>query len=230
MPAKSVLVINANERFLRSVKRYFEARGMGVVTLSRCNVNLAAGARPAVVILDVCARRCAGCDLVSRVRASPLHDVPVLVLSARASLDDKIRCFEAGADDYVAKPVKLRELMLRVQALVRRSAYRKPVFSDATVHIDVASRTLLCGGEPRSLSSAEWSVLSILLEEDRPFARKEIGARLWGRREGTYERTIDRLVVNIRSQVEPVRQAPQYVLTVRGVGYQFSRDTLGKRE
>jgi DNA-binding response OmpR family regulator len=157
--------------------------------------------------------------------------MPIIVLSARTGEMDKVTGLELGAEDYVAKPFSLAELLARVRAALRRGS-RAPVaargeppralhhFGD--VSVDVSARTVTRAGGPVDLTATEFDLLLCLIEaRGVALTREAIFTRVWGPGHHGTPRTIDNFVQQLRTKLEPDPQRPRYVLTVRGVGYRF---------
>jgi two-component system alkaline phosphatase synthesis response regulator PhoP len=183
---------------------------------------------PALVLLDVMLPSLDGFGVCEAVRGRGL-DVPILFLTARSASDDRVRGLELGGDDYLGKPFELRELMLRVRAILRRTQwFRGPspagerlVLGGAV--IDFKSYSAVVGGRGVSLSTKETMILRCLAE--RPgevIARSEILDRVWGYDAFPTSRTIDNFIVRLRRVLEPDPQNPRYIHTVRGTGYRLT--------
>jgi len=179
-----------------------------------------------LLILDLMLPNVDGMDIAIEVRRSR-PDVPILMLTARAEEETKLRGFAAGVDDYLTKPFSMDELVARVKALLRRSrvealrseAPPEIVFGD----LRMATRDFRCwvDGEEIDLRPKEFSLLATLAAEPgRLFTRLELAERVWGYTHLGDTRTIDTHVKNVRRKVED-RSAYRYVETVRGVGYRF---------
>jgi len=162
---------------------------------------------------------------VREVRA--VRDVPVLMLTARAGEEDRIRGLELGADDYVTKPFSPRELVLRAQAILRRGRADglddgRAAFGGGELVIDDDRREAVVRGEPVALTPTEWGLLAALAgTPGRVFSRFELINRVRGYEFEGYERTIDSHVKNLRRKVELDPHEPRIVETVLGGGYRL---------
>ncbi len=150
--------------------------------------------------------------------------MPIIVLSARTGEMDKVTGLELGAEDYVAKPFSLAELLARVRAALRRGAAEPPppahVFGE--IRIDVNARTVLRIGAPVDITATEFDVLMCLVEaRGRALSRDAIFRKVWGPNHHGTPRTIDNFMQQLRSKLEADPQAPKHLVTVRGVGYRF---------
>jgi two-component system alkaline phosphatase synthesis response regulator PhoP len=159
------------------------------------------------------------------------NNVPVLFLTARSDLDDRVRGLEAGGDDYLAKPFSLKELLLRVSAIVRRtSGYRERAEAAATLafegnEVDFRSyRGRAWDGEEHALTHKEAMILRTLSDrEGEVVSREEILEAVWGYEVFPSTRTIDNFILRLRRRFERDAEAPRHLHTVRGVGYRFTR-------
>ena len=195
---------------------------------------------PDLVILDVMLPSGSGLDICRRLRAEK-RDLPVLLLTARAAEKDCLRGFEAGADDYVVKPFSMRELMARVQALLRRRGIvatrerRQPAEAAPRRDDDRATPSAACvfrstrtgarsskTAPPISLSRKEFDLLSFMAaNRGRVFDRQTLLSRVWGEDCYVDDRTVDVHIRWLREKLEETPARPELLLTVRGVGYKF---------
>lgn len=184
-----------------------------------------------LVILDVMLPGLDGFALCERARAEG-HDVPVLFLTARGTADDRIRGLEAGGDDYLAKPFHLRELLLRVAAILRRRTWYGDTGTTGEVldfggnRFDFRTfRGRSWDGTEQALTHKEAMILKALAErEDEVVSREAILERVWGYELFPSTRTIDNFIVRLRRRFEPEPERPRHIHTVRGVGYRFTRE------
>jgi DNA-binding response OmpR family regulator len=185
--------------------------------------------RPDLVVLDLMLPGLPGLDLLRRMRADA-DTTPVVVLSARGDEEDRIVGLEVGADDYLVKPFSPRELVLRVQGLLRRDEQlkgtnllpRKVVRGPLTV--DTGSRTATLNGDPVGLTPREFDLLAFLVAHPgQAFGRRDLLRRVWGWDFGD-DSTVMVHVRRLREKVEVDPSDPQLVLTVRGLGYRFADD------
>ena len=180
-----------------------------------------------LVILDIMLPGLDGLTLLTALRRESRNtDVPVLLLTARREESDKVLGLESGADDYLAKPFGVRELMARARALMRRpratadpAASGKPaVVRD--LEVDPARRRATVGGREVELTSHEFDLLYLLASHPGVvFSREALLARIWKGDTFVTDRSVDALVKRVRKKIEPDQSAPTYVLTVWGTGY-----------
>jgi two-component system alkaline phosphatase synthesis response regulator PhoP len=183
---------------------------------------------PALLVLDVMLPNMDGFELCERLRAAG-SEVPILFLTARNENEDRVRGLELGGDDYLGKPFDLRELILRVRAILRRAQWlREPpragarlVLGEAVV--DFARFTATVGGRETRLSTKETLILRCLTERaGEVVSRAEILDRVWGYDAFPTTRTIDNFVVRLRRILEPDPAEPRFLHTIRGTGYRLT--------
>lgn len=169
----------------------------------------------AAVVLDLGLPRQDGLDVLRAVRRAR-NDVPILVLTARDSVPDRIRGLDLGADDYVVKPADLHELAARLRALVRRAhGHPQDVLAVRDIVLDPASRTVLKAGEPVALSTREFDLLhTFMLSAGRVLTREQLEQQLysWGRE--VESNAVEVHIHNLRRKLDP-----SLIHTIRGVGY-----------
>ncbi|HKO58435.1 MAG TPA: response regulator transcription factor [Thermoanaerobaculia bacterium] len=175
-----------------------------------------------LLLLDLTLPRLDGIDLCRRVRmARP--SLPILVLTARGSEDEKVRGLEAGADDYVTKPFGARELLARVDALARRSAAmpREPeVLELDGCRIDLGLLQARRNGAPLPITPREAGILRWLYRhKGRAVPRHELLGQVWGASEELETRTVDMTIANLRQKIEADPAAPRIIVTIKGAGY-----------
>jgi DNA-binding response OmpR family regulator len=179
-----------------------------------------------LIVLDVMLPKIDGFDVCRQIRAQ--SSVPIIMLTAKAEEFDKVLGLELGADDYITKPFSMREFRSRVKAVLRRSDLlreeqrdEEPIEADE-LRIDFAKRTVEIRSEPVRLTYVEFEILSILARNPgRVFSRTMLLDRLWGDSAFRDPRTIDVHIRHLREKVERDPKEPEYLFTVRGVGYHF---------
>jgi len=184
-----------------------------------------------LVVLDVMMPRLDGLEVCRRLRAK--STVPIIMLTARAEEVDKVVGLELGADDYITKPFSLREFRSRVKAALRRSSWAKrnqELADDEPLEVgelrmDFAKRTVKLRGEDVQATYVEFEILKALAcNPGRVFTREMLLTRIWGDSAFRDPRTIDVHIRHLREKIEQDAKDPEYLFTVRGVGYRF-RDT-----
>jgi DNA-binding response OmpR family regulator len=182
-----------------------------------------------LVVLDVMMPRMDGLEVCRRLRAR--SSVPIIMLTAKSEEIDKVLGLELGADDYITKPFSMREFRSRVKAALRRSGMaqsdedaERPVESRG-LRIDPAKRTVTLEGEAIATTFVEFEILNALARSPgRVFTRDMLLSRVWGDSAYRDPRTIDVHIRHLREKLEADAKEPDYIFTVRGVGYRF-RDT-----
>jgi DNA-binding response OmpR family regulator len=187
-------------------------------------LRLALDENPDLVVLDLMLPTVDGFDLLAAVRERS-RAAPVLVLSARSEIRDKVEALGLGADDYVTKPFSLLELVARIRACLRRPTWtegagRQVRFSD--IEIGLQDRSVKRNGVEVPLTAREFDLLAFLVSKPgRIFSRGHLLTAVWGYDyEGT-ERTVDNFIRRLRVKLERNPRRPRHFLTVRGVGYRF---------
>jgi DNA-binding response OmpR family regulator len=221
-----VVVIEDDAVVSGTLTLYLEQAGLDVTVAEDGLTGLRLATAPEVgaVVLDLMIPGIAGLELCRRLRQS--STVPILMLTARASEDDRLAGFDVGADDYVPKPFSPREVVARVQALLRRGghAHSAPVATTTVgeLEVDLWARQARMSGRAVALTATEFRLLAALARHPgRIFTRDELVARIFGPDYEGLDRTIDAHVTNLRRKLEPAAE-PRYVLTAHGLGYRLA--------
>jgi DNA-binding response OmpR family regulator len=223
--AATVLVVEDERKLRELVRSYLERAGFAVLSTESGAeaITMAAAAAPDLVILDLGLPDVPGESVLRELRAA--GPVPVLMLTAMSSESDRIRGLELGADDYVTKPFSPRELVLRVQAILRRGGQtdEQGVTSyGGVLVIDEPKRQVQVSGQAVALTPTEWGVLVALASvPGRVYSRLELINRVRGHEFEGYERTVDSHVKNLRRKLGDDPANPQIVQTVLGGGYRL---------
>jgi DNA-binding response OmpR family regulator len=228
LSGKRVLVVEDDPSIAIGLRINLESEGY-VVHLAEdgeAGLELARTIDPDLIVLDVMLPKRNGLEVLHDLRAEG-RTMPIIILSAKAAEMDKVAGLELGAEDYVAKPFSLAELLARVRAALRRGHAVAPperrkgiVFGD--VEVDVAARNVKRAGEPVEMTAREFDVLVCLVNErGRVLSRDDIFRRVWGPRHHGTPRTVDNFIQQLRAKLEVDPQEPAYIQTVRGVGYRF---------
>ena len=227
--AATVLVVEDERKLRDLVRSYLERAGFTVLSADSGAeaIIMAASSAPDLVILDLGLPDVPGETVARELRATPVTGTtPILMLTAKSAEEDRIRGLELGADDYVTKPFSPRELVLRVQAILRRggpSAAEGVVsYGAGELVIDEPQRQVTVRGAPVALTPTEWGVLVALATvPGRVYSRFELINRVRGYEFEGYERTVDSHVKNLRRKVEDDPGSPRIVQTVLGGGYRL---------
>jgi DNA-binding response OmpR family regulator len=179
-----------------------------------------------LVVLDIMLPQMDGLEVCQRIRAK--SRVPIIMLTAKAEEIDKVIGLEIGADDYITKPFSMREFRSRVRAALRRAEMVPAADADeeplerGDLRLDFAKRRTELSGEPVELTYVEFEILAALARSPgRVFTRELLLERVWGDSSYRDPRTIDVHIRHLREKIEPDPKNPEYLLTVRGVGYRF---------
>lgn len=215
MPEAAILVVDDDAPIRRMLDRTLSAEGYAVETAADGGEALAAVERsaPDLVVLDVGMPGVDGLSVSRRLRAKGLA-VPVLLLTARDSVPDRVAGLDAGADDYLVKPFATEELLARVRALLRRGKSPEELLAFGDVMLDPATRTVQRGEIALTLSERESDLLALLLRNARRVVpRDQAVSEIWQGDAGT--NVVDRYVSNLRRKLGE----PPLIETVRGVGF-----------
>ena len=221
-----LLVVEDDRSLREGLAMNLRLQGYQVLTAADAEEGLrqACDARPALIVLDLMLPGGSGLEILQELRRRG-QNAPVLILSARNATADKIQGLKLGADDYLAKPFDLRELLARVEALLRRRRAElksAPRLRCGDLVIDRAARTVLAGGQPLQLSAKEFDLLCLLAAAPgQVFTRETILERVWGwDYEGT-ARTVDNFVASLRKKLEGGRRPAARIRTAPRVGYKL---------
>jgi DNA-binding response OmpR family regulator len=224
--AATVLLVEDERKLRDLVRSYLERAGFTVLSTGSGAeaITLAASASPDLVVLDLGLPDIPGEVVARELRAT--GSVPVLMLTAKSSEDDRIRGLELGADDYVTKPFSPRELVLRVQAILRRGGpaaeQGAASYGEGELVIDEPRREVMVRGAAVDRTPTEWGLLVALATvPGRVYSRFELINRVRGYEFEGYERTVDSHVKNLRRKIGDDPGNPQIVQTVLGGGYRL---------
>ena len=223
---ETVLIIEDDRALRRGLAMNFELRGYRVLTAADGNegIKLAFDSGPDLIVLDIMLPGFSGLEILSELREKG-RDVPILILSARGTTDNKIEGLDLGADDYLSKPFALSELFARVEALLRRRRAEKRknsrrVYGD--LMIDLPGRRVTLRGDEVVLSAKEFDLLALLAgSPGKAFRRADILDRVWGFGFDGTTRTVDNFILSLRQKIEADPSSPIIIKTVRQVGYKF---------
>jgi DNA-binding response OmpR family regulator len=228
--ARPILVVDDDRKIVALVRAYLEREGYPVVAAydGREALTRFRAHDPRLIVLDLMLPELDGLEVCRVVRQD--SDVPIIMLSARSAVADRIRGLERGADDYLPKPFSPAELVVRVKAVLRRAAvaiadpHQPPpgtVLHHADLSVDVDRHEVRRNGELLTLSSVEFRLLVALLSADgRVLSRDQLLDAVYGHGDGdVLDRTIDVHVGRLRDRLGDAADRPRYVATVRGVGY-----------
>ena len=225
--AATVLVVEDERKLRDFIRSYLERAGFTVLSTGSGAeaITMAADTAPDLVVLDLGLPDLPGETVARELRA--MSAIPIVMLTAKAAEEDRVRGLELGADDYVTKPFSPRELVLRVQAILRRggpAAAPRDVasYGGGALVIDELRRTATVRGTPVQLTPTEWGILVTLATvPGRVYSRFELINKVRGYEFEGYERTVDSHVKNLRRKIEDDPGSPGIIMTVLGGGYRL---------
>ena len=222
----SILVIEDDRALREGLVLNFELHGYQVNAAADGEEGMqkAFDLRPDLIVLDIMLPGWSGLDILAELRDRN-ENVPVLILSARGSTDNKVEGLNIGADDYLAKPFELSELLARVEAMLRRRSVDRtaePPLTFGRVVLDLDNRRVTVRGAEVAMSAREFDLLCFLaLIPGRPRTREEILDHVWGWDFEGSPRTVDNFIRSLRRKLEPDPSHPRHILTAHGVGYKL---------
>jgi DNA-binding response OmpR family regulator len=224
MSRSRILVVDDDPKIVSSIRLYLEHAGFDVVTAynGRQALEEARATPPELVVLDLMLPQVDGLEVCRALRAE--SSVPIIMLTARASEDDKLQGLDLGADDYLTKPFSPRELVARIRAVLRRapSDLGEGALHVGDVALDLARHEVRRGDTPVSLTPREFALLAALMRAPgRAFPRQELAERAFGDEYQAMDRTLDAHVMNLRRKLGDALDGAPIVETVFGVGYRL---------
>ena len=227
MQNKKILVIE-DEASIRDMLRFALERVDFLVSVAADAPSARlriAESRPDLILLDWMMPGTSGVDYARELKAAPqTRDIPLIMVTARAEEEDKIRGLNIGCDDYVSKPFSFPELIARIQAVLRRSmpGGEEERLAVAGLQVDDASQRVTAKGEPVRLGPTEYRLLHFFISHpERVYTREQVLDRVWGQNVYVEERTVDVHIRRLRKALEPFGYDGM-IQTVRGTGYRFS--------
>jgi two-component system KDP operon response regulator KdpE len=218
-----VLVVDDEQQILRALQTSLRGAGYEVETADNAERALAAAAMrpPEAVIVDLLLPDGTGTDVVRELRT--WSSAPVIVLSAVGEEREKIAALDAGADDYVTKPVGIDELIARLRAVLRRAAPSgEPVITVGKLELDLEKRELRVDGRPVHLTPHQFDLLRVLaVNQGKLLTHRAILQEVWGPGYGTESNLLHVHVSQLRRKIEPDPARPRYLLTEPGAGYRL---------
>lgn len=223
-----ILLVEDEESFIDALNIGLDREGFKVSVARDGQQAMALFARDAfdVILLDLMLPKMSGLDVCRSIRAT--SDVPIIIVSAKGEEVDMVLMLEIGADDYVTKPYRLRELVARIRAVLRRREVHETstpvdeVIEQGPLRMDIDARRCFVNGEEIKLRKKEFALLRLLLENPgRVLTREVLIDRVWGNDYVGDTKTLDVHIKRLRSLIEDDPKAPTHITTVRGVGYRF---------
>jgi DNA-binding response OmpR family regulator len=225
-PGPRILVVEDERAMRTALEDALTAEGYRVLTAADgvAGLDRALKEKPDLLLLDIMLPKLDGFALCAELRRLS-HPVPVLMLTAKSQVEDRVTGLDAGADDYLVKPFSTRELLARVRALLRRARQAGKAVRHltlGTVRIDLARQTATRGRAAVHLTAREFAMLRLLADADgEPVTRERFLDVVWGYTAFPTTRTVDNHIVALRTKLEPDPEHPRYLKTVHGVGYRL---------
>ena len=223
-----ILLIEDEAGLVLTLTDRLESEGYSVESAGDGDTGLekALGGGFDLIMLDVMLPRRSGFDVCRKLRQSGIA-TPILMLTARGDVVDKVVGLQIGADDYVTKPFDMMELLARVEALLRRAPVRRSiaagVYQFGSVTVDFKKSEVTRGGQPVALSAREYQLLTYLIDHrGETISRDQLLSDVWGYQNSVSTRTVDVHMVWLRQKLEDSPKYPQFLLTLRGLGYRFA--------
>jgi phosphate regulon transcriptional regulator PhoB len=225
-----ILIVDDEKDIVDLVAYNFEKEGFEVLKAfdGEKALTLVRTKKPNLIVLDLMLPGIQGLEVCKQIRRdAESAGIPIIMLTAKGEELDKVIGLEVGADDYITKPFSVKELMARVKAVLRRADVREQpekaeTFEFKGLRIDLKSYEVTVNGRKVTLSPTEFKLLRFLSQNPgRVYSRDQILDRVWGDESFVEPRTVDVHVRRLRAQIEQDENSPNYIVTVRGVGYKF---------
>lgn len=232
--AQRILVVDDDRSIVKVLRAYLEQSGYQVLTAGdgEAALHILRRERPDLLLLDLMLPPPDGLEIMRRVRAdSALVALPIIMLTARVEDTDKIIGLELGADDYITKPFNAREVVARVNALLRRTRLDQMPAAAPRVRVcgglrlDLDQRTVFADGQPVELTKTEFNLLQVFMENPGyTLTRDDLLEKALGYAYEGMGRALDTHIRNLRRKIEPNPDAPTYIQTIYGVGYRLEAE------
>ena len=223
----SILVVDDEPEIVRALQRALTAHGYAVLTASSGEeaLEVVASQRPDLLLLDLLLPGMSGLEVCRQVRAT--SNTPIIVLSVKEAERDKVEALDLGADDYVAKPFGMDEVLARVRVALRHIAQTpagtEPRFQAGPLSVDFAQRRVLVDGREVSLTPTEYDLLKVFIaHRGKLLTRQMLLKGIWGAETHARTHSLHVYVAQLRQKIEPTPERPRFILTIPGVGYRFN--------
>lgn len=224
-----ILVVDDEQNIVNVVRAYLEREGFDVITAMDGEKALEIYGDEVIhlIVLDLMLPKLSGEEVCRKIRTT--SSMPIIMLTAKAEEDEKIEGISIGADDYLTKPFSVRELVVRVRALLRRS-YKdfSPMadiltFNSGDLEVNIKKMMVKKQNEAVSFTANEFKLLIVFLSNpEKVFSREELVEKAFGIDYEGFDRTVDTYIKNIRQKIESNPKEPEYIVTVYGMGYKFN--------
>jgi phosphate regulon transcriptional regulator PhoB len=231
MAQKKILVVDDEKDIVELISYNLEQEGFAVIKAydGQMAWERVKTAKPDLVVLDLMIPGIHGLEVCKLIRRDAATEtLPIIMLTAKSDQVDKILGLELGADDYITKPFNVRELIARIRAVLRRYEGRQQrelseTFAFQGLSVNFGSCTVAVDGKKVDLSSREFKLLKFFTEHPgRVYSRNQLLDYVWGDEAFVEPRTVDVHISRLRATIEQDKENPQYILTVRGLGYKFA--------
>jgi DNA-binding response OmpR family regulator len=223
-----ILIVEDEPAMRMALRDMLAAENYRVLTANdgKAGLQQALDERPDLILLDIMLPKLDGYAVCAELRRLEIG-VPILMLTAKAQVQDRVTGLDSGADDYLVKPFSTDELLARVRALLRRTQSGRRAIPGLTLGdtaIDLVRMTARRGDAPVHLSAREFAMLRLLAEaEGEPVTRQRFLDLVWGHTAFPTTRTVDNHIAGLRAKLEPDPDAPRWIVTVHGVGYKLEQ-------
>ncbi len=221
---KNILIIDDDKKLNNLLKEYFQKYGFQVASAidPQSGMKAIRTTNPDLIILDIMLPEKDGFEVCKEIRRE--YTIPIIMLTARGEVTDRIVGLEMGADDYLAKPFEPRELLARVQSVLRRSskAEKREIIRYHGLSVDLKRQAITIDGTLREITTMEFKILALLIKHPgRVFSRDTLIDSLRGIVWEGYDRSVDVLISRLRQKLDDHPKHPRFIRTVHGTGYSF---------
>ena len=226
---KTILIIDDDKKLNNLLSDYFSKFGFKVTTVTHPDEGLKILKRelPDIIILDIMLPKMDGFEVCKEIRKE--YSVPIIMLTARGEVTDRIVGLELGADDYLPKPFEPRELVARIQSVLRRSSedLKSGIIKFGRLVVDIEKHSVLLDGENVDLTTMEFEILSLFVRNPgKVFTRDHLMDRIRGIEWEAFDRSIDVLISRLRQKLNEHPKKPSFIKTIWGTGYKFIGEEL----
>lgn len=221
-----ILVVDDEREIVRALQKSLVAHGYHVLTATngKAAITTIFQQHPDLVLLDLLMPEMSGLEVCRQVRAT--STIPIIVISVRDAEHEKVEALDLGADDYVAKPFHMDEVLARIRVALRRLAAvslgTEPRFQAGPLTVDFASRRVQLGDREIALTPIEYDLLKCFINQrGKVLTRERLLREIWGDDEPDRRHSLHAYVARLRQKIEPVPERPRFILTLPGVGYRF---------
>ena len=222
---ETVLIIEDDAAMMRGLKDNFAYAGYTVLTADdgEKGLDTALDAKPDLIVLDIMLPKINGYEICRLLRKEKL-DMPIIMLTAKGEESDIVLGLNLGADDYITKPFSIKELLARANAFLRRRREKEQteIYTFGEYTLNIPSRTLMSNEQEINLSPKEFKLLDYFVKNaGRAPTRDTLLNAVWGYNNFVTSRSVDRCVTTLRNKIEPDTHNPQFIHTIREIGYKF---------